>query len=179
MRRNRTSLIAYQEELSRKIAARVEEARSCAGGESRDYVAFESGGTRYLIDDAAVSKVAHPSEIVPFPNAKPWAAGVTNVFGAIHVVVDFSVLNGGARTRGGKLVILDPSVAPASALLVGRLLPMAEKDQLAENAQAAPPGGEWIERALSFVGEDFRLVSAQKLAQSKAFSRLQYAGDLS
>ena len=177
MRKARNSLVEFQYELSRKIVARVDEDRMRAGVELGSFVAFESAGSRFLLAGATVSKVTKPSEIEPFPDAKPWAVGVTNAFGSIYVVVDFSVLCGGPRTHGGKLVIFDPAVAGASALLVERLLPMAEEDQLVEDDTATAREEEWFEKRFNISGETHYLINASRLVGSKAFSKLQHSGD--
>ena len=144
-------------ELQSRLAARLKSAQS----ESRtaNWLAVECGGRGFLFALAQAGEIFPLASLKPVPHTQSWFAGVANLRGGLHGVVDLAAFLGlrgpalslpDAVREHARLVALNPSLGAQCALLVDRLaglrLPgQLERQALPDEAAARPAfaGPEW------------------------------------
>jgi twitching motility protein PilI len=158
-------------ELQTRLAERMQAARTQARPTS--WLAVECGGQGLLFPLAQAGEIFSLVPLVPVPHTQAWFAGVANLRGGLHGVVDLSAfldirrsLPESAREQQ-RLVALNPSLGLNCALLVDRLAGLRSADQLSSDpdaSQARPAfagmrwrdgdGRPWQEILLSSLAED-------------------------
>jgi twitching motility protein PilI len=149
--------MADQEGL-KDLQARLAERLQAAQTQSRraSWLAVETAGAPLLFPLAGAGEIFPVPPLLPMPHTKPWFAGVANLRGGLHGVVDLGAFLGlraaaqpvaGARDQA-RVVALNAALGSHCALLVDRLAGLRSVDQLsAEPAatQALPSfaGGCW------------------------------------
>lgn len=144
----RISLREFQQSLAERLA-------SAQRGESRRaLLGVASGDDLWLLDLADSGEVVPLPPLTGVPLTKPWFAGIANVRGTLHSVVDFSAFRGGEPTRrnaNARLLLVGARHGINSALLVDRTLGLRSIDDLeAIDAGAdAPPwaSNQWQDAA--------------------------------
>ena len=118
---DREALVQLQSRLAERLQAARTEPRSAS------WLAVECAGRGLLFPLAAAGEIFPLSALQTVPHTRPWFAGVANLRGSLHGVVDLASFLG-LRERAPdnfreppRLVALSPSVAPNCALLVDRL----------------------------------------------------------
>jgi len=136
-------------ELQGRLASRMQAARTEA--RVRSWLAVECAGQGLLFPLHEAGEIFAVGSVLPVPHTQPWFAGVANLRGGLHAVVDLARFLGlrraaaplageGARD-GARLLALSPSLGVNCALLVDRLAGLRNADQLsAEPADAGAPG---------------------------------------
>jgi twitching motility protein PilI len=128
---NREALRELQDRLAQRLqAARTESRRA-------SWLAVEAGGAGLLFPLAGAGEIFGVPPLLAMPHTKPWFAGVANLRGGLHGVVDLAAFLGlraaalgeGAREQA-RLVALNPSLGSHCALLVDRLAGLRGADQL-------------------------------------------------
>jgi twitching motility protein PilI len=137
------------------------------------WLAVECGSQGLLFPLAQAGEIFSLAPLVPVPHTQAWFAGVANLRGGLHGVVDLSVflhirrsLSEAAREQQ-RLVALNPSLGLNCALLVDRLAGLRSADQLSrdpDTSLARPAfagmrwrdgdGRPWQEILLSSLAED-------------------------
>ncbi|MCU0966505.1 MAG: chemotaxis protein CheW [Burkholderiaceae bacterium] len=137
-------------ELQGRLASRMQAARTEARVQS--WLAVECAGQGVLFPLQEAGEIFSVGSVLPVPHTQPWFAGVANLRGGLHAVVDLAqflglqrgpaaVAGDGARD-GARLLALNPSLGVNCALLVDRLAGLRNADQLtAEPDDAAGPAG--------------------------------------
>jgi twitching motility protein PilI len=158
-------------ELQSRLAERMQAARTQARPTS--WLAVECGGQGLLFPLAQAGEIFSLVPLVPVPHTQPWFAGVANLRGGLHGVVDLSAflhirraLPESAREQQ-RLVALNPSLGLNCALLVDRLAGLRSADQLTsepDTRETRPAfagmrwrdgdGRPWQEILLSSLAED-------------------------
>ena len=159
-------------ELQSRLAERMQAARTQVRPTS--WLAVECGGQGLLFPLAQAGEIFSLVPLVQVPHTRTWFAGVANLRGGLHGVVDLSAfldikrapLPEAAREQQ-RLVALNPSLGLNCALLVDRLAGLRSADQLAsepEGPGARPAfagmrwrdgdGRPWQEILLSSLAED-------------------------
>jgi twitching motility protein PilI len=104
-------------------------------------------------------EIFNAGRILAVPHTRSWFAGVANLRGGLHGVVDLAVFLGlrarGAHdhsAEGARLVALNPSLGVNSALLVDRLAGLRHESDLAERADGVTPrpgfaGARWLDKS--------------------------------
>jgi twitching motility protein PilI len=140
-------------ELQTRLAARLQQVRS-DDVRTAAWLAVECGEQGFLFPLAGAGEIFPASNLVPVPHTQPWFAGVANLRGGLHGVVDLAVFLGlsdhSTVRESSLLVALNASLASHSALLVQRLAGLRHVDQmqaeLEEPGSANKPGfagGRW------------------------------------
>ena len=115
---------------------------------------------------------------MPVPHTQPWFAGVANLRGGLHGVVDLAVFLG-LRARstqehgaeGTRLVALNPSLGVNCALLVDRLAGLRHENELsgqadeAESQRPAFAGARWHDKG----GRNWQEIKLAALAADQQF----------
>ena len=130
-------------ELQGRLASRMQAARTEAPVQS--WLAVECAGQGLLFPLHEAGEIFSVGSVLPVPHTQPWLAGVANLRGGLHAVVDLAVFLGLRRTGGAadnrdgaRLLALNPALGVNCALLVDRLAGLRNADQLSPDAGEAP-----------------------------------------
>jgi len=131
-------------ELQGRLASRMQAARTEARVQS--WLAVECAGQGLLFPLHEAGEIFSVGSVLPVPHTQPWFAGVANLRGGLHAVVDLAKFLGLQRAAvplsgdGARLLALNPSLGVNCALLVDKLAGLRNADQLSnEPADAAGP----------------------------------------
>jgi len=131
-------------ELQGRLASRMQAARTEARVQS--WLAVECAGQGLLFPLHEAGEIFSVGSVLPVPHTQPWFAGVANLRGGLHAVVDLAKFLGLARAAsplagdGARLLALNPSLGVNCALLVDKLAGLRNAEQLsAAPADAAGP----------------------------------------
>jgi chemotaxis signal transduction protein len=119
---------------------------------------FAAGGKDYAVDLRDVAEVVENASLFPIPLAPPFLAGGINFHGDVVPVADLASLEGGGRSPGGAVVVLDRK-AGNLGLRVERIVDMLVRgDSPSEEgvpaAAVAQPGeGTVFLSAAEIIGE--------------------------
>ena len=136
----REALRELQNRLSERLQAAKTEARSAR------WLALESAGQGLLVALPTAGEIFPMSPVLPVPHAQPWFAGVANLRGGLHGVVDLAAFLGlrptlqapDAVREHAQLLALNASLGSHCALLVEKLAGLRGAEQL--TAEPAAPG---------------------------------------
>jgi twitching motility protein PilI len=144
-------------ELQGRLASRVQAARTEA--RVRSWLAVECAGQGLLFPLHEAGEIFSVGNVLPVPHTQAWFAGVANLRGGLHAVVDLAKFLGLPRAAapvaadgvrdGARLLALNPSLGVNCALLVDRLAGLRNADQLtaepADGQADLPPfaGPRW------------------------------------
>jgi len=144
-------------ELQTRLAARMQVARNEPAAHA--WLAVECAGQGMLLPLEQAGEIFNAGRILAVPHTRAWFAGVANLRGGLHGVVDLAVFLGlrarGAHDQsaeGARLVALNPSLGVNSALLVDRLAGLRHASDLAERVDEAAQrpgfaGTRWLDKA--------------------------------
>ena len=130
----RLSLRDFQESLS----ARLQSARR--GETAPPMLGFRSGARRWLLELPDSGEVVPVPALSPVPLTQPWFAGMANIRGGLHAVVDFAQFAGAApapRGERSRLLLVGARHGINSALLVATL--MATRKLMRPKSTSATP----------------------------------------
>ena len=127
-------------DLQTRLALRMQQARE--EKRATAWLAVDVAGQGLLFPLQQAGEIFDADAILPVPHTRAWFAGVANLRGGLHGVVDFAAFLG-LRPReavrdGAHLIALNPSLGLNCALLVDRLAGLRQRDEL--EPQAAAPG---------------------------------------
>ena len=133
-------------ELQGRLASRVQAARTEARVQS--WLAVECAGQGLLFPLHEAGEIFSVGSVLPVPHTQAWFAGVANLRGGLHAVVDLAKFLGLPRAAapvaadgsrdGARLLALNPALGVNCALLVDRLAGLRNADQL----RAEPADGQ-------------------------------------
>ncbi len=133
-------------ELQGRLATRMQAARTETP--VRSWLAVECAGHGLLFPLHEAGEIFSVGSVLPVPHTQPWFAGVANLRGGLHAVVDFAVFLGLTRStaggpgesarEGARLLALNPTLGVNCALLVDRLAGLRNADQLSPEPDEAP-----------------------------------------
>ena len=130
-------------ELQTRLAERMQAARAQPRGQS--WLAVESRGHGLLLPLEQAGEIFAMVPLLPVPHTRPWFAGVANLRGGLHGVVDvarFLNLPDAVSSDSGRdqarLIALGAPLGLNVALLVDRLAGL----RAIENLQADPDNGD-------------------------------------
>jgi twitching motility protein PilI len=130
-------------ELQGRLASRMQAARDETPAKA--WLAVECADQGLLFPLHEAGEIFSFAGVLPVPHTQPWFAGVANLRGGLHGVVDLAVFLGlrsgadeGPREQA-RLLALNPALGVNCALLVDRLAGLRNADQLSadEDADAA------------------------------------------
>lgn len=136
-------------ELQGRLASRMQAARTEERVQS--WLAVECAGSGLLFPLHQAGEIFAVGSVLPVPHTQPWFAGVANLRGGLHAVVDLAKflglqrapapLAGEGSRDGARLLALNPSLGVNCALLVDRLAGLRNADQLSpEPAEGSSAG---------------------------------------
>jgi twitching motility protein PilI len=165
---NREALRELQARLAERLQrVRSDEVRTAA------WLAVECAGQGFLFGLAGAGEIFPASTLTPVPHTQPWFAGVANLRGGLHGVVDLSMFMGlqaqPSLRETSLLVALNPGLASHSAVLVHHLAGLRHADQMqAEPDEAAVrpafAGARWRD-AQGRVWQEIDLAALSRQAQ--------------
>jgi twitching motility protein PilI len=128
----------------------------------QSWLAVECAGQGLLFPLHEAGEIFAVGSVLPVPHTQPWFAGVANLRGGLHAVVDLArflglqrgpapVAGDGSRDSA-RLLALNPSLGVNCALLVDRLAGLRNADQLTAEPVDAPASAE----RPAFAGECWR-----------------------
>lgn len=134
---NREALRELQSRLAQRLQAARTEARSAA------WLAVECAGHGMLVALPTAGEIFPLGTLLPVPHTQPWFAGVANLRGGLHGVVDLAAFLGlrptlsasDAVREHAQLLALNASLGSHCALLIEKLAGLRSADQLS----AEPP----------------------------------------
>lgn len=161
-------------ELQSRLAERMQAARTQARPVS--WLAVECRGQGLLFPLQQAGEIFSLVPLLPVPHTRPWFAGVANLRGGLHGVVDLGAFLGmpgratavaeGARDQA-RLVAFNPAIGLNCALMVDRLAGLRSAEQLQPDTHDAgqrpafagqrlrdAEGRAWQEIVLSSLAED-------------------------
>jgi twitching motility protein PilI len=158
-------------ELQSRLATRMQDARTQPRGDA--WLAVESRGHGFLFPLQQAGEIFPYVPLLAVPHTHPWFAGVANLRGGLHGVVDLAVFLGlsgrpadGTRDQS-RLVAFNSKVGLNCALLVDRLAGLRSAAQMsaeplsdqrrpafAGNRQRDGNGRIWQEILLVHLAED-------------------------
>lgn len=119
-------------ELQTRLAQRLQQARGEA--RSASWLAVECAHQGLLFPLAGAGEIFPIGALLPVPHTQSWFAGVANLRGGLHSVVDMAVFLGlqaqPTAREGAALVALNPGLGSHSAVLVRALAGLRNADQL-------------------------------------------------
>ena len=161
-------------ELQSRLAERLQAARTQARPAS--WLAVECRGQGLLFPLQQAGEIFSLVPLLPVPHTRAWFAGVANLRGGLHGVVDLGAFLGMAgrstalvegQREQARLIAMNPSIGLNCALLVDRLAGLRSAEQLAADESESGPkppfagarwrdteGRRWQEILLSSLAED-------------------------
>ncbi|MBL8340295.1 MAG: chemotaxis protein CheW [Rubrivivax sp.] len=138
---NREALRELQSRLASRLQSAQDEARTAR------WLAVEAGGQGFLLGLAHSGEIFPLAALKPVPHTQGWFAGVANLRGGLHGVVDLAAFLG-LRAPGlpdavrdqARLVALNPTLGAQCALLVEGLAGLRLPGQLERQPQADDEG---------------------------------------
>jgi len=127
--RRRGSLRAFQEELSRRIAAAANVVRKDVR------LGVKSGESNWLIRLQEAGELVRVPDLTPVPLTQPWFSGMANVRGALYAVVDLGAFSGESPIvvkADTRLILAGQRHGSNCALLVDRVVGLRNLMDLAE-----------------------------------------------
>ena len=144
-------------ELQTRLAQRMQVARNEPAAHA--WLAVECAGQGLLLPLEQAGEIFNAGRIMAVPHTQAWFAGVANLRGGLHGVVDLAAFRG-LRARsaqdhgaeGARLVALNPTLGVNCALLVDRLAGLRHENELSGRAdevvspQPAFAGARWQDK---------------------------------
>jgi len=130
-------------ELQGRLASRMQAARTEARVQS--WLAVECAGQGLLFPLHEAGEIFSVGSVLPVPHTQPWFAGVANLRGGLHAVVDLAKFLGLQRPASplagdaARLLALNPSLGVNCALLVDKLAGLRNADQLSAESDDEGP----------------------------------------
>lgn len=142
-------------ELQARLASRMQAVRT--EPPARSWLAVECAGHGLLFALPQAGEIFPLAKVVAVPHTQPWFAGVVNLRGGLHAVVDLARFLGlrsiaAAPGDGARLLTLSPALGVNCALLVDKLAGLRNADQLS----AEPPYAAAPARLPAFAGARWR-----------------------
>lgn len=164
-------------ELQQRLAERMQAAKREQRGQS--WLAVECRGHGLLLPLEQAGEIFPPAATMPVPHTRDWFAGVANLRGGLHGVVDLARFLGLPDAPAGevareqsRLIAFSSSLGLNCALLVDRLAGLRSAEQLRAGA-AGPVGGSrpsfasgtWLDAA----GRSWQSLDLAALARDEQF----------
>ena len=138
--KNRTRLLAYQQELTERLRA------SASAPIATSLLGVQVADDGWLIDLRHAGEIISPPPLVPTPLTRPWLLGMANVRSAFFGIVDFARFCGHDQTpitAQSRVVLGGSKLGLPFGLLVSRILGLKRSEQL-ERRSGQADGVSWI-----------------------------------
>jgi twitching motility protein PilI len=131
-------------DLQHRLAERMRQAQAERRGVS--WLAVDCAGHGLLFPLQQAGEIFDAVAVLPVPHTQPWFAGVANLRGGLHCVVDLAAFLGlrpphsaGEPARdGARLVVLNPGLGLNCALLVDRLSGLRQPGEMTADGAEVP-----------------------------------------
>jgi twitching motility protein PilI len=163
-------------ELQQRLAERMQAAKREQRGQS--WLAVECRGHGLLLPLEQAGEIFPPAALMPVPHTRSWFAGVANLRGGLHGVVDLARFLGlpdapaaEAVREQSRLVAFSASLNLNCALLVDRLAGLRSTEQLRADdgvqsgARPAFAAARWLDAA----GRPWQSLDLAALARDEQF----------
>ncbi|HVK33935.1 MAG TPA: chemotaxis protein CheW [Burkholderiaceae bacterium] len=163
-------------ELQQRLAERMQAAKREQRGQS--WLAVECRGQGLLLPLEQAGEIFPPAALMPVPHTRTWFAGVANLRGGLHGVVDLArflglpeVPAGEAGREQSRLVAFSHGLGLNCALLVDRLAGLRSAEQLNkaddgdDTARPAFAPTRWLDAA----GRSWQSLDLAALARDEQF----------
>ena len=167
-------------ELQSRLAERLQAARTQARGQS--WLAVECSGRGFLLPLREAGEIFALAPILPVPHSHRWFAGVANLRGHLHGVVDLAGFLGVKATPAGhepagreqsRLVGFNQTLDINCTLMVDRLSGLRSDDELVREAgDGAPRPGFVGTRLRDRAGRLWQELLLSELAGDEAFLKI-------
>ncbi|MFY9513166.1 MAG: chemotaxis protein CheW [Rubrivivax sp.] len=169
---NREALRELQSRLAQRLQAARTEARSIA------WLAVECAGQGMLVSLPTAGEIFPLGTLLPVPHTQPWFAGVANLRGGLHGVVDLAAFLGlrptlsasDAVREHAQLLALNANLGSHCALLIEKLAGLRSAEQLSpeppdDGPRPAFAGARWRDAE----GRVWQEIDLQALALNDQF----------
>jgi len=141
--KNRTRLLAYQQELAERLRA------SASAPIATSLLGVQVADDGWLIDLRDAGEILSPPPLVPTPLTRPWLLGMANVRSAFFGIVDFARFCGHDATpitAQSRVVLGGSRLGLPFGLLVSRIVGLKRPEQLEqlERRSGQADGVPWI-----------------------------------
>jgi twitching motility protein PilI len=162
-------------ELQQRLAERMQAAKREQRGQS--WLAVECRGHGLLLPLEQAGEIFPPAALMPVPHTQPWFAGVANLRGGLHGVVDLARFLGlpdlpasEASREQSRLVAFSHALGLNCALLVDRLAGLRSMEHLkadasGDSARPAFAPTRWLDAA----GRPWQSLDLAALARDEQF----------
>lgn len=161
-------------ELQHRLAQRMQAVRTEQPGQS--WLAVDCAGQGLLFPLQHAGEIFETNALLPVPHTQPWLAGVANLRGGLHTVVDFAGFLGLRPPLGGRMpekllmVGFNVGLGLNCALLVDRLEGLRHAADLSPSADAGSSkpsfaAGCWLDAK----GRAWQEIALNELAKHEMF----------
>ncbi|MDO9314405.1 MAG: chemotaxis protein CheW [Burkholderiaceae bacterium] len=162
-------------ELQRRLAERLQEARSTSRG--RTWLAVECGDRRFLFPLKEAGEIFPMTRLAPVSHAHPWFLGVANLRGHLHGVIELAAFFGIKAAVDHRdqamLVAFNASLDVNAALLVDRLAGLRGEEQLFLEGESPAGSPSFVGQRLRDVdGRVWQEISLAQLVRHEAFLKI-------
>ena len=164
-------------DLQHRLAERMRSARSQPVAAS--WLAVECAGTAVLLPLQDAGEIFPLSALHQLPHANPWFAGVANLRGALHSVIDLAAflgLRSETLSSERRLVALNPHLEMHCAVMVDRLLGLRHAQDL--TVLQDEPGSQQSKPAFAGArlqdmgGRSWQVIDLRALARYEGFLKI-------
>ena len=137
------SLREFQAHLARRLAG-------ASGQSAAGLLGIQAGSDYWLLRLADSGEIIPSPQLTSVPLTRPWFAGIANIRGNLHAVVDFSAFRGAeatAQNSSSRLLLIGTRYGSNAALLVTRMLGLRNVDDLTPAEAVADEGEPWASAA--------------------------------
>ena len=121
----KTSLRDFQHYLAGRLTSAAQ------GNRAVSWLGLQAGEQHWLIDLADSGESIQAPLVTPVPLTQPWFAGIANIRGSLHAVVDFSAFTGGRASplnQNSRLLLVGTKFGSNASLLVSKMLGLRNPD---------------------------------------------------
>jgi twitching motility protein PilI len=162
-------------ELQARLAQRMQAAKTDQRGHS--WLAVDCAGQGVLFPLEQSGEIFDAGAVLPVPHTQSWFAGVANLRGGLHGVIDLAAFLGlrarvpsDAPKEGARLVALNPGLGVNCALLVDRLAGLRhDADLIAQEVEETVRPGFAGARWRDASGRDWQEIKLSALAADGQF----------
>jgi twitching motility protein PilI len=165
----KTSLRDFQAYLAERLTS------AAKGHGASSWLGLQAGETHWLIDLTDSGEIIQTPRLTQVPLTHPWFAGVANIRGNLHSVVDFSMFSGGAptaRNSNARLLLVGTRYGTNAALLVSRMLGLKNPADFSPEAADSDASPWEVARFTDSQGKIWRKLSVRALLENHEYMNI-------
>lgn len=164
----RGSLRDFQAHLAKRLAGASEQ--NAAG-----LLGIQSGSEYWLLNLSDSGEIVPLAPLAGVPLTKNWFAGIANIRGNLHAVVDFAAFQGKettAQNSSSHLLLIGTRHGNNAALLVTRTLGLRNREDLTP-AAVEPDAPKWAQEAFTDNdGRRWKMLNVKELLADEQFMEI-------